>query len=521
MISFTKETLREAISGLRVLKLHKQSMSVLQCVLIHGHESIVRFAGTDLDQYLQYEGVGSSTTATRLLVPYEVLVNAAKQADATGEIRLNAEGEACIIYPVAGALIAVPFPSLDVGEFPPKPSPEGDPITLPAGVLGAMNEALGCASTDTTRYILNSVYLDAHVVAATDGRQLYRRNSLELPLTEGAIFPRSGVPSFLPDTEAELLIWTEHSRRLAQIKVGRWRWITKLVEGRFPNFAQVIPRLDDYGAMVHLAESDVARLRSVVPKLPGFKEHNSAVILSLSPDKGAVLKTLPRHPKVHVGLDRSDCVCTAPLEVGFNAKYLLGALETGMRELRVRDAVSPLMLLSESRLQLWMPINLGSVSAQPVAEASPTDTQAASTDDATPSPISDPSSECPTPVVPVSETQPVSETHTNTQTHNPSTTMVAPAHTTTASQPARETREDTAAGVVASRIPPAVSAQPMTVMDAFNARLNRLRDLLRETNTEFANIQALVKEQQRSYRVLERDHEALKKNIRALREVPV
>ncbi len=95
--------------------------------------------------------------------------------------------------------------------------------------------------------------------------------------------------------------------------------------------------------------------------------------------------------------------------------------------------------------------------------------------------------------------------------------MVAPATT----QPAREIREDAAPGAVASRIPPSAPAQPATVADAINARLVRLRDLLREAGNEFTNIQNLVKEQQRSYRVLERDHEALKKNIRALREVPV
>ncbi len=535
MIVFTKETLREALNGLRVLKLNKQAMPFLQHVLIHGFESVVWFDGTDLDQYLRYEGPGSCTNPNRVLVPYETLANAAKQADPGGEVRVQTDTEPNISYPVSGSLISVPFAFLDLAEFPPKPVPAGEAITLPAGVVGSMREALGCASQDSSRYVLNSVYLDQHAVVATDGRQLYRSNSLNLPLTKGVIFPRSGVPDILPDTEAEFRLWTDHNRELAQISTGPWRWITKLVDGNYPNYSQAIPRLDSYTALVHLAESDVARLRSVVPKLPGFKELHSTVVLSISSEKGAVLKTTPKHPKVHVALDRSDVVCPAPVEIGFNAKFLLGALDTGMRELRVRDPQSPLLLLAESRLQMWMPIDLRVVGAVPATAAQPAKAEAAPTvepgapeSSALATPSSDQSSESPAPVVPVevvstetaSSPKPVREVNvTHTQTHNPPTTMVAPA-TNTTTQPAREIREDAAPGAVASRIPPA-PAQPATVADAINARLVRLRDLLREAGNEFTNIQNLVKEQQRSYRVLERDHEALKKNIRALREVPV
>jgi DNA polymerase III sliding clamp (beta) subunit (PCNA family) len=520
MITFSKETLREALNGLRVLKLSKQVMPACQRVLIHAFDSVVWFDGTDLEQYLRYEGNGTCNAPARVLVPYEILANAGKQADAAGEIRVCPEGESCLVYPVSGSLISVPFPPLDVAEFYPKPTPSGELIHLPAGVIGAMREALNCASTDSSRYLLNSVYLDAHAVVATDGRQLYRRNSLDLPLSKGAIFPRSGVPGILPDTQAALSIWTENNRDFAQISVGRWRWITKLIDGTFPNYAQVIPRLDSYGAIVRLAEADVARLRAVVPKLPGFKDPHSIVVLSIAPGKGASLRTAPKQPKVQVALDRSEVTCAALVEVGLNAKYLLGSLDTGMRELHVRDAVSPLLLVGESRLQMWMPYGLGPNPA--AAATNPPSAEAASAA----AQSSDPSSHASTQVVSVEpaptasdsapeQTTPLSSTHT--EIHNPSTTMVASA---TNSQPVHENREDTAAGAVASRVAPA-PAHPVSVVDAINSHLARLRDLLREAGTEFANIQALVKEQQRSYRVLERDHEALKKNIRALREVTV
>jgi hypothetical protein len=269
------------------------------------------------------------------------------------------------------------------------------------------------------------------------------------------------------------------------------------VEGNYPNYQRVIPRIEDYPAMVHLGEADVARIQSVLPKLPGFKDANSPILLKIGRD-GACLQTAPGKPKVQVALEHSEVVCKEPVSVGFNAKLFLGALQTRCRELRVRDSVSPVMLTGYSRVQLWMPVRIEE--PEPVAPQAEPETKA------------DPSSESPAPVVPVSEPPPVSETTTETQ--NPSTVMVAQNQT----QPVSEPRE--AVSGFASRIP-AAPAQPVTVVDAINTRLARLRDLLREAGNEFANIHALVKEQQRSYRVLERDHEALKKNIRALREVNV
>ncbi len=518
MIRFSKDSLREALTGLRVLKLGRHHMPALHCVRVTGCDTLLHFERTDLDQVIRYESVAASDAWTQLLVPYELLANAAKQADTGSELVLTGGPSPTLAYQVAGLPVTLPFDLIDLAEYPATPTAEGEVIAMPEGVIAAMKEALGCASTDSSRYLLNSVLLDAHAVVATDGRQLYRRNSLELPIREGgAIFPNSSVIDMLPDLAADLWIWTtEHERSFAQISVGPWRWTTKLLDGNFPNYQQVIPRIEEYPALVHLGEVDVARIKAVLPKLPGFKDTNSPIVLRIDSD-GASLHTAPGRPKVHVALEHSDIVCKAPVSVGFNAKLFLSALQTNSRELRVRDAVSPVMLTGYSRVHLWMPVRVEN-SAPPVTAEMPPAAESAEPSPAPEAPTSsDPSSESPMPVVPVSENQPVSENHNPNPAHNPPTTMVA---TNTQNQPARETRDNDAPVVVVSRIP-AAPAQPVTVVEAINQRLNRLRDLLREAGNEFANIQALVKEQQRSYRTLERDHEALKKNIRALREVTV
>ena len=498
MIIFSRNTLREALTGLRVLKVSKQSLPVLRHVYVFGFEKSVQIDATNLDQYLRYEGDAENTTVTRLLMPFDVLDTAGKSADANSEIRITGGDQPRIGYSVGGASLDVPFATIDLKEFPEKPVAENEPIALPAGLLGTMHEALACASTDATRYILNSVYLDAHAVVATNGRQLYRRNSLELPMTEGAIFPASPVPGILPDEAAHLWRWHHKDHPYAQIAVGRWTWITKLVEGNFPNYQQVIPKMDNYGGLVRISEPDAARILSVVPKLPGFKDRDSKVVLSVT-DKGAELRTASNLPKVHLALDRSEVVRPATSDVAFNSRFLISALQQGLRELHARDHMSPLVMTESNRLHMWMPLR---DVAPPPAAKEPEAT--ASSDPTVPSQVVQ---------KPAEQVPPVSETNVS-ETTKPTTTMVA------STKPVSETREDAGKPVVVapSRI---TTESPASAADALQAKLGKIRDLLRDLGNEIGGVQALVRDSSRQFKTLERDHETLRKNIRALREVPV
>lgn len=501
MIIFSKETLRAALSGLRVLKLSKQSLPVLRQVLVFGYETTVEFAGTDLDQYLRYEGIGTGTAALRILVPYDLLQDVAKKADAGSDIQIQGGDAPLVRYNASGVAFDDSFNPIALSEFPGVPTPCSDPIVLPIGVLTAMNEALGCASTDQTRYILNGVYLDAHAVVATDGRQLYRRNSLELAVPQGSIFPASPVPGILPQGElADLWLWPREERPYAQISVGRWRWVTKLIEGHFPNYQQVIPKLDTYSGLVRISEPDAARLQSVLPKLPGYKDKDSKVVLSVT-EKGAVIPTAANLPKVQVALDRSEVVSMPFSDVAFNSRYLLSALERGMRELYTRDHVSPLMMSDANRIHLWMPL-------RDVVTPPAVSTEAASSS-------SDSPGESSVPVVPSEPAVQVSAVSiTNVSETQIHTTMVAASTT----QPVSETSEGGSSSA-ASRV--VLPETPVSAADAVQAKLGKVRELLRDLGNEIGGLQNLFRETTRQFKALERDHESLKKNIRALREVPV
>ncbi len=155
----------------------------------------------------------------------------------------------------------------------------------------------------------------------------------------------------------------------------------------------------------------------------------------------------------------------------------------------------------------------------PLRDFVPPTAPATSTEAATPP--SDPSSESPVPVVPSEpavQVSAVSETNVSeNQPTNTTTTMVA---SSTTNQPVSETREGAGKPVVsAPRV--ALPETPVSAVDVVQAKLGKVRDLLRDLGNEIGGLQSLLRESTRQYKALERDHESLKKNIRALREVSV
>jgi DNA polymerase III sliding clamp (beta) subunit (PCNA family) len=481
MITFSQKYLRQALAGLRVLKAWKNPLAGLRCVLITGAGDTVTVSATNLDEFLSFEGRGSCPVATEVLVPYDLLVDAVKAADTDSDITVNPGSD--LSYVTGGARLTVPLPAHDVADFAPIPVASGAAITLPAGVLGSMVEAQGCASSDGSRYILNSVFLSGHAVAATDGRQLYVRNGLDLAMPEGgAIFPVSGVPAVLHgDQPASLWVWDLDQTPKAMVVQGPWRWTTKLIVGNYPNFRQVIPRGDDYGTVVKIADADATRLISVLPRLPGFKESSSPVVLNVTAT-GAELSPPARLPQVKVALDRSEVHGASALVIQFNASFLVAALKRGFRELRVRDHVSPLVMRDASRVNLWMPVRID----VPVPSA---------------------------PAEPEALPEPVQSNETNVSQPQPETsTMVAMKNTTPEIAPVVAPTEP------AARIEAPVNApSEASPLDT----LQRAKDLLRELNTALTDVSTALRDLTREKRGVERDLESLKRNLRVLKAVEV
>ena len=201
------------------------------------------------------------------------------------------------------------------------------------------------ASTDETRFVLNGVYLSFKegklVMVATDGRRLALvEHEVEFPVeAEVDMILPSKVATELMHTlgdSGELRIYTKDNR--AMFEFGDVVISSKLIEGTYPNYRQVIPAQCEERVAVE-RESLLAALKrvSLVTTEKATATHltfakNQLVVSMATPDVGEARETLPVK---YTGKE---------LHVAFNPEYMIDPLKNLVNDeifMELTDELSP------------------------------------------------------------------------------------------------------------------------------------------------------------------------------------
>src|SRR5262249_30248451 len=309
---------------------------------------------------------GGSTT-----VPAHMFYEIVRKLPEGSQIVLEASGDRAVLAIRAGrsrfTLQTLPesdFPDLAAGEMTHK-------FTLGAADLKRLIDKTQFAiSTEETRYYLNGIYLHAMGsgkaatlrAVATDGHRLAQ---VELPLPSGAsgmpgvIVPRKTVlelAKLVEDADGEVRI--ELSPSKIRVSTARVVLTSKLIDGTFPDYERVIPqsnnkKMEVDNAAFAQAVDRVSTLSSDKGRAVKLTITDGKLTLSVNnPDSGSATEELP----VEYAFD--------PLEIGFNARYLLdisGQLESGTAEFQLADPGSPTMVRDgkdASALYVLMPMRV-------------------------------------------------------------------------------------------------------------------------------------------------------------------
>ncbi len=189
--------LKSALAGLAKVISKRTTLPVLNHVRVERTKSgQIELAATDLDTaaIVRLDATEQGEPVT-FLVPFEDLNNVVKSCG-RDELLLIAPVEkqrVALKFPIGGDFIEHRCESLPAEEFPPIAEIRGEPTILDEALRRAVHDALQCASTDTTRLILNGAFIDvskpkAHYVVGTDGRHLFSSNSFALPLNPAPAF---------------------------------------------------------------------------------------------------------------------------------------------------------------------------------------------------------------------------------------------------------------------------------------------------------------------------------------------
>jgi DNA polymerase-3 subunit beta len=323
--TITREQLQSGLNAVMAAIPAKTTLPVLSNVLVEATKQGLRLSGTDLDIAV------STTVPADVDAEGSVTLPAKKLADITRElpsapIRITAAGEQRVSIECGRSkfkLLGLPRE-----EFPSFPAVKFDGAwKAPAGVVHKLvGHVAFAASTEESRPILNGVLWelrpDRMRMVATNGHRLAK---MDVPASGGStadlIVPPKALEQirrlFPADAEIEIAKSDNHlGFRSATTLV-----FSRLIEGPYPNYEQVIPRENDKVATVDKeAMAGALRRMSVVAS-----DQTHRIRLAFS--SGAV-KFSVQTPDLGEAQDELALTYEGePLEIGFNATYLLEILK--------------------------------------------------------------------------------------------------------------------------------------------------------------------------------------------------
>jgi len=253
---------------------------------------------------------------------------------------------------------------LPTEDFPGLQEPAGTRVTVEAGALAeAVGQVARGASRDEARPVLTGVLVEISregvVMAATDSYRLAVRELVATADGEGrAIVPERALSeagrAAATDEKAQVEILVDESQ--VSFRVGRLNLTSRLIEGEFPNFRQLLPEMHESRLVVSRQQLlDAVRRVGLLARdtTPVRLEFNAlgVKLSSSSPDLGQAVET------VEARYEGED------LTVAFNPQYLIDGLTASVGEsvrLDVRDGLKPGVVRGESDefTYLVMPVRL-------------------------------------------------------------------------------------------------------------------------------------------------------------------
>ena len=325
-LTVARERLQEGLVAVAASVPAKTTLPVLANILIEATKDGVRLSGTDLDVAVSTVVPADVDTEGAVTLPAKKLLEIVRELPSAG-IRITAAGEQRIHLECGRSKFKLlGIPKEEYPRFPVVKFDKGWRVTS-----SDLQKLIGCvafaASTEESRPILNGVLWelrpDRMRMVATNGHRLAR---LDVPVSGGKetadlIVPPKALEQvrklFSPSDEIEISRSDNH----LGFRSGLTLVFSRLIEGPYPNYEQVIPRENDKAATVD--RQSLAQALRRVGVVASDQTHRvrlgfAAGTLRFSvntPDLGEA------HDEIAVTYDGD------PLEIGFNASYLLEVLK--------------------------------------------------------------------------------------------------------------------------------------------------------------------------------------------------
>jgi len=351
-LSITQENFARALSSVGRVASSKTQLPILSNILLRTDGNRLLVAATNLEiattQYIGAKIVkpGSITVPARLISEF-----VSSLPKSTIELKVVGEN----IHISSGKYKSI-INGVVADEFPELPTiNENNSVSYSINTeefKQAVSQTVITASSDSTRPVLTGVYWHSHegwiYLAATDGYRLSERRLVETKSEVAAIIPTQTLQEVLrtivDDSETIDVLFDESQVRF---RINDAEAISRLIDGNFPDYRQLIPAQSDITATMNKTEF------TRVTKIAGLfaRESGGSVTVTIDSDKKSVsLHSIASELGENTSELEAEIVGDG--QVTLNSRYLteaLGVIDAETISFSFSGKLSPVILQSTAK----------------------------------------------------------------------------------------------------------------------------------------------------------------------------
>ena len=360
--SVEKNILLTGIQTVQNVITPKTALPILSNILIETQEGGLRLTATDLDIGISCVIPVNIQEAGAITIPAKRFGDIIRELPSDNVNITTKKNDSVVIE---NKTCQFKIMGLSKEEFPRLPEfKDKEVIKLEQAVL---KEILGltsfAVSFDETRYILNGILFTIKknilTLVATDGKRLAiieRKLKEDIDKEITMIVPLKTIQELNRNLKEEGELSLILGANQAMFDLGRVVIISRLIEGEFPDYRQVVPAVSDYKIKVDREEMLLAVKRAALLSTPDYQ----AVKLEVFKDKLVVSKSTP-----DIGESREEVAVDyrgKEMVIGFNPGYIVDVLKnlsSETIEFELTDSEKPGVIRIDGYVYIVLPMRLG------------------------------------------------------------------------------------------------------------------------------------------------------------------
>jgi len=356
VLKTTQDKLLAALQSVAGIIERRNTLPVLANVLIRKSGDTAQLTGSDLEIQIRTTAeLGGDAGEFATTVGARKLIDILRTLPADQTVSLESKDSKLILR---GGKSKFTLQTLPAEDFPlVQEAPNfGPAFQIPQKTLKRLLDQVAFAmAVHDIRYYLNGILFVAEgkrlSLVATDGHRLaFAAATLDVDVPkQEVILPRKTVVELqrllsdasAPEGETPLAIEMRFAANQARFTFGAMEFVTKLVEGKFPDYNRVIPKGHQNSVTLGRAPLLASLQRTAILTSEKFKGVRLAFETS-------TLRIASSNAEQEEAVDELDIEYSGePVEVGFNVTYLIDALanmNTEMVHIDLQDANSSALI---------------------------------------------------------------------------------------------------------------------------------------------------------------------------------